>query len=66
MGQIPDDERQQQAVSRRRPLIELFPASPAAAALKRCAQALFALPTHPGTPAPAFAGRLLAARRAAA
>ena len=64
MGQIPDDERQQQAISQRRPLIELFPASPAAAASRRCAEALLALPAHPA--APAFAGRLLAALRAAA
>jgi flagellar biosynthesis protein FlhG len=66
MGQIPDDERQQQAMSQRRPLIELVPASPAAAALRRCAEALLALPARPGAPAPAFAGRLLEALRAAA
>ena len=64
MGQIPDDERRRQAISRRRPLIELSPASPAAVALRRCAQALLALPAHPA--APGLAGRLLAALRAAA
>jgi flagellar biosynthesis protein FlhG len=66
MGQIPDDERQQQAVSLRRPLIELFPESPGAAAARGCADALLALLAQPGAPAPAFAGRLLEALRAAA
>jgi MinD-like ATPase involved in chromosome partitioning or flagellar assembly len=64
MGQIPDDERQQQAIFQRRPLIELCPASPAAAASRRCAEALLALPALAA--APGFAGRLLAAMRAAA
>jgi MinD-like ATPase involved in chromosome partitioning or flagellar assembly len=64
MGQIPDDERQQQAISRRQPLIELCPASPAAAASRRCAEALLALPAPPAVPG--FAGRLLTALRAAA
>jgi flagellar biosynthesis protein FlhG len=64
MGQIPDDERRQQAISQRRPLIELYPESPAAAASRRCAQALLALPAHPA--GPGFAGRLLAGLRAAA
>ena len=66
MGQIPDDERQQQAIARHRPLIELFPASPAAVASTRCAEALLALPVQPGAHAAAFAGRLLGALRAAA
>jgi flagellar biosynthesis protein FlhG len=66
MGQIPHDKRQQQAVSRGRPLIELFPESPAAAASRRCADALLALLAQPGAPPPAFAGRLLEALRAAA
>jgi flagellar biosynthesis protein FlhG len=64
MGQIPHDERQQRAIALRRPLIELFPASPVATALRGCAEMLLASPAHPG--AQAFAGRLLAALRTAA
>lgn len=63
MGQIPDDERLQRAALLRQPVMELFPASPAALALRACADALFTGRGSPEHAATAFPARLLGALR---
>jgi len=64
MGQIPDDEYLQRAAAARRPLMELFPASPAALALRRCADTLLAGPWYGEPASQRFPERLLEALRA--
>lgn len=48
IGQIPDDEQLRRAADLRRPLMEVSPASPAALALRRCADALLRGPASIG------------------
>jgi len=66
MGQIPDDARVQRAAAAHRPLLELFPASAAALAVRRCAEALLSDPAPLAAPLQDFPERLLDLLRASA
>ena len=66
MGQLPDDAWVQRAAAAQRPVIELFPTSPAALALRRCAAALLGDRATLAVPPERFPGRLVDALHAGA
>jgi len=66
MGNIPDDAHMERAAELRQPVVELFPASVSAGALRNCADAFMLAPSPEGASAHAFAARVVSAVRAAA
>jgi flagellar biosynthesis protein FlhG len=65
MGHMPHDDRLERAALLRQPVVELFPSAPSARALRACADALQRWPEPQHDALSAFAGRLVAAARAA-
>lgn len=66
MGNIPEDAHMERAAELQQPVIELFPACPAAGSLRSCADALMLMPCPDHASAHAFAARVLSTVRAAA
>jgi flagellar biosynthesis protein FlhG len=60
-GEIPEDESLQRASSLKQPVVELFPGSPAARAVRSCAFGLLGRDNAEALGAEAFVGRLSAA-----
>jgi MinD-like ATPase involved in chromosome partitioning or flagellar assembly len=65
-GEIPEDESLQRASSLKQPVVEMFPGSPAARALRGCAFGLLGRDSAEALGMEAFVGRLTAAARAIA
>ena len=65
-GEIPEDESLQRASSMKQPVVEMFPGSPAARALRGCAFGLLGRDDAEALGMEAFVGRLAAAARAIA
>jgi flagellar biosynthesis protein FlhG len=66
MGTIPDDAHMERAAELRQPVVELFPASVSASALRGCADAFMLAPLPEGTTVHTFAARIISTVRAAA
>jgi flagellar biosynthesis protein FlhG len=66
MGNIPEDAHLERAAQLRQPVIELFPASAAAAAMRASAEAFMRLPCPEHATAHAFAARVISTVRSAA
>jgi flagellar biosynthesis protein FlhG len=66
MGTIPDDAHMERAAELRQPVVERFPESPAAGALRACADAFMLAPCGEGTSVHAFAARVISTVRSAA
>jgi MinD-like ATPase involved in chromosome partitioning or flagellar assembly len=66
MGTIPDDAHMERAAELRQPVVELFPDSVAASALRSCADAFMLAPLPEGTTVHTFAARIISTVRAAA
>ena len=60
-GEIPEDESLQRASSLKQPVVEVFPGSPAARAVRTCALGLLGRDSAEALGAEAFVGRLSAA-----
>jgi hypothetical protein len=65
MGSIPDDAHMERAAELRQPVVELFPASVSAGALRGCADAFMLSPFPEGTTVHTFAARVVSTVRAA-
>ncbi len=65
-GEIPEDESLQRASSLKQPVVEVFPGSPAARAVRTCALRLLGRDSAEALGAEAFVGRLSAAAGAIA
>jgi flagellar biosynthesis protein FlhG len=65
-GEIPEDQSLQRASSLKQPVVEVFPGSPAARAVRSCAFGLLGRDNAEALGAEAFVGRLSAAARAIA
>lgn len=66
VGTIADDVHMEQAAELRQPVVELFPASVPAAALRNCADALMLAPYPQGATVHGFAARVVCLARSAA
>jgi flagellar biosynthesis protein FlhG len=65
MGTIPDDAHMERAAELRQPVVELFPASVSAAALRSCADAFMLAPFPEATTVHSFAARVISTVRSA-
>lgn len=65
MGSIPDDAHMERAAELRQPVVELFPASVSAGALRGCADAFMLSPFPEGTTVHTFAARVVSTVRSA-
>jgi flagellar biosynthesis protein FlhG len=66
IGSVPDDPHMTRAAELRQPVVELFPASVSAGALRDCADAFMLSPSPDGATVHTFAARLISTVRAAA
>jgi flagellar biosynthesis protein FlhG len=66
IGTIPEDPHMTRAAELRQPVVELFPASVSASALRNCADAFMLAPSAEGATVHTFAARLISTVRAAA
>ena len=66
MGTIPDDAHMERAAELRQPVVELFPESASAAALRNCADAFMLAPSPAGATVHGFAARVVSTVRSAA